>query len=91
MIQIEITIELFGRFCTIAGAEKITMTVSIHTQLKDIITVLIEKYGTDAKPLLLDGENRSLVALFVNNEYVGLKKELQSGDVITLIPILAGG
>lgn len=86
-----VEVELFGRMSRIVGAGKIPLQVPSEAKVKEILQTLLLKYGEEVRPFLLDRENRSVVAILVNEQHVSFDNELQEGDVITLVPILAGG
>lgn len=86
-----VEVELFGRLSRLVGSEKVPLQIPSEAKVKEVLQTLLSKYGEDVRPFLLDRENRSLVAILVNEQHVSYDKELQEGDMITLVPILAGG
>lgn len=90
-LNVLVKVELFGRMSRMVGAEKIQLQVPVETKVKNILQTLLSEYGEGVRPFLLDRENRSAVAILVNEQHVPQENELREGDVITLVPILAGG
>jgi molybdopterin converting factor small subunit len=90
-ISVVVEVELFGRLSRIAGMEKVSLQVPQEFKVREVLQTLTDKLGENAKAFLFDSENRSLVAILVNERHVPGEKTLQNGDVISLIPILAGG
>ena len=89
--EIRVEVELFGRLARKAGSEKIPLSVLDALPVRRLSSILIEKLGNEIKPDLLDSESRSTVATLVNRKHVSPDCELHDGDVVTLVPILAGG
>ena len=89
--KISVEVELFGRLARNAGSEKIPLSISDALPVSRLSSVLISKFGNDVQSDLLDSENRSTVATLVNMKHVSPDCVLHDGDVVTLVPILAGG
>ncbi len=89
--EIVVEVELFGRLARVAGKAKIPLSVSDSLPVRQLSSILIEKLGNGVQPDLLDSKNRSMVATLVNQRHVSPDCRLREGDVVTLVPILAGG
>ena len=89
--KIEINVELFGSLSSIAGVEKVLLSIPDKMHVNNVVSVLVEKFGEEMSPLLLDQQNRPKMATLVNEKYVSPAQELHDGDMVTLVPVLAGG
>ena len=93
--MINIKIRYFGFFEDLVGLNEEVIGVNQKNFcVKDLIDLLSKKYGHNFKNTLIDsGTNdvREGCILLLNNMKGNLDERIKDGDVIFLLPILAGG
>jgi molybdopterin converting factor small subunit len=79
-----VTIELFGIFRDVARTDKIEMTITGKTQVRDALEYIGSKYPA----LALD---RASILISVNSEVATPERLLRPDDVICFLPHIGGG
>ena len=94
MIEVEVTFLSDVRRMTEEG--KINISLS-EKSVRDLIAILVERYGDNFKEFMLSPENRlqKYVVVLVNGRGVGilngLETMLREGDSILIMPAVGGG
>ncbi|MEM4576449.1 MAG: MoaD family protein [Candidatus Nezhaarchaeales archaeon] len=81
----------------IIGSSELTLKLKEGSTIRDLIYVLVERYGDELEKLLLKGgdEGKRNIAIFVNGRLIdfidGDATRLSDGDVVSMIPPAGGG
>jgi molybdopterin converting factor small subunit len=92
---VHITIEYAAQARQAAGTGRECLEVAPPQTVRDLLAQLARRHGEALGRLLLteDGEPQPALLLFVGDEQVPPddRRELTSGDVLTIMPPIAGG
>lgn len=90
-----IKVKYFGLFEDLAGrSEDVIELEHDNLFIEDLINLLSEKYGAKFRNTLIDSKTKQLkegCILFLNNMKGNLDQPIKDGDILYLLPILAGG
>ena len=90
-----ITIEYAAQARQAAGLGRERLELAEPQTVRDLLPQLARRHGEALGRLLLteDGEPQPALLLFVGDEQVppDARRELSSGDVVTILPPIAGG
>ena len=91
----DIKLRYFGFFDDLVGRkEEILGFTKRDQRIKDVIHLLFEKYGTTFANTLVDpntNQVREGCVLLLNDIKGNMDDEIKDGDVISMLPVLAGG
>lgn len=87
----KILVRFFSRVKEIVGEREIQLELEDGAKIRDLLETLIKLYGLTFKEEVLDKAGKPIVALMLNNEGVNLEAELKEGDVVSVLPPIAGG
>jgi len=94
LIEVEVTFLSDVRRMTEEGKTNISLP---EKSVRDLIAILVERYGDNFKEFMLSPENRlqKYVVVLVNGRGVGilngLETMLREGDSILIMPAVGGG
>lgn len=90
-----IKVNYFGFFEDLLAQKEETIELySDNSCVVDLFNLLSQKYGAKFKNIVMDSEKNQLkegFILLLNDIKGNLNQRLKDGDVISLLPILAGG
>ena len=90
-----VEVKFLSRFRDITGERSIT--IENNGEIKDLIEILVNKYGNTFKEALFDknGELRDYMKILINGEDLqasgGLDAEVKDDDEIIIFQTIAGG
>lgn len=79
------------------GANEVALYLGENATIKDLIQLLIEKYGRKLEATLKrpDGSINPIITILVNGRQIdfinGIETKLTNGDVVSFIPPVGGG
>ncbi|MFW9930577.1 MAG: MoaD/ThiS family protein, partial [Candidatus Thorarchaeota archaeon] len=94
---ININIKFLSLLADYAGEEESYLEVDKNSSVKDIIKNLSLKYGKNFSNKILDSQNvlNKYIILILNDvdirSFNGLDTIVKEGDVLTFLPVIAGG
>jgi MoaD family protein len=94
---ININIKFLSLLADYAGEEESYLEVDKNSSVKDIIKNLSLKYGKNFSDKILDSQNvlNKYIILILNDvdirSFNGLDTMVKEGDVLTFLPVIAGG
>ena len=92
--MVEVNVVTFARIKKIIGKKQFLYEA---VMIKDLLAKLVEEFGAEFENELFDerGEIRKIYRIMVNARNInllnGLETELHEGDMIVLMPAIAGG
>ena len=95
MIEVEVNFLSYFRRFTNEG--KIVVSVPEKSFVRDLIALLVRRYGVGFRDFLLDHEHRlqQYVVILVNGRGIGILEGLDTllhnGDSISMMPAVGGG
>jgi molybdopterin converting factor small subunit len=91
----DIKLKYFGFFENLAGRKEESLGFTRDVlRVRDVITYLSEKHGTPFRNTLMNPDTNQIregCVLLLNDIKGCLDDEIENGDVISLLPVLAGG
>lgn len=91
----EIKLRYFGFFNDLVDRKEESLGFTKHDmRIREVIYLLSEKYGTTLANTLIDPNTdqvREGCVLLLNDVKGHLEDEIKDGDVISMLPVLAGG
>jgi molybdopterin converting factor small subunit len=91
----QITVEYAAQAKQAAGLGRECLELALPLRVRDLLPQLARRHGEALGRLLLteDGDPQPALLLFVGDEQVlpDAPRELQPGDVLTILPPIAGG
>ena len=93
----EIEVRLYAMLREIAGMKVLRVSLPPKSSVRDLIDVLLERYGGDFERYIYDGEKRSrrYLSYMLNginiNSLEKFDTALKDGDVFSLLPPVGGG
>jgi molybdopterin synthase sulfur carrier subunit len=98
MLKMKITVKFFASLREISGKKEEVINLDDGSLVKDLVKILIDKYGPEFKYYVYDEGKDSLkqdIQFLLNGRNVltldGLKTRLQDGDQIAILPPVGGG
>ena len=94
-MHMNITIEYHGQLRHLANRDTETCTVQPGTSIPDIVTTMAHNHDDAFRAILLDEDGNLLhsTLMFIGDETLDRANwpTLKDGDIITLLPPIAGG
>ncbi len=96
MLAIKVEVKFLATIRAITGESSIELLCTDHDTAGTVMQILVEKYGKKFEQVITDGTDlKSSIKMIINGrdiEYLnGPDTQLKDGDVIVLIPPIAGG
>ena len=92
----KVEVKFLATIHAVTGESSIELLCTYHDTAGTVMQMLVKRYGKKFEQVVLDGTNlKSSIKMIINGrdiEYLnGLDTQLKDGDVIVLIPPIAGG
>lgn len=97
MALLEIEVKFYAMLREIAGSRVERIGMPVKSSVKDLVDLLVERYGGDFERYIYDSERRvrgylSYMLNGVNiNSLQGFDTVLRDGDVFSILPPVGGG
>jgi len=93
---VKIEVKFLATIRVITGESSIELSCTHHDTAVTVIQMLVEKYGNKLRQAIMNGTKlKSGIKMIINGrdiEYLnGLDTKLKDGDVVVIIPPIAGG
>jgi len=94
---VEIEVKFYAMLREIAGRRVERIGMPAKSSVRDLVDLLVERYGGDFERYIYDGERRvrSYLSYMLNgvniNSLHGFDTTLKDGDVFSLLPPVGGG
>jgi MoaD family protein len=95
--KMQIDLRYFTVLSRITKKRQERITIKENSTIKDVLAILIVKYGENFRRYVSSGRHRSgLRLIYLLNgqdtaQFNGLKTKLRDGDTLVLMPPIAGG
>lgn len=87
----KVSVRFHSRLREIVGKKEVQLELRDGAKLRDLLGALIELYGPTFKEEILDKANKPIVILMLNGKSVSFDAELEDGDIVSIMPPIAGG
>ncbi|MGE3805031.1 MAG: MoaD/ThiS family protein [Gemmataceae bacterium] len=89
----QVTVQYSAQARTATGTASETIDLERATSIRSVLVQLADKHGDGLRKILLTGQGdvHQALLLFVGDEQVDAARELHAGDVLSILPPLAGG
>ena len=87
----KVIVKLLSRFRDLVGKEAIVLDLTEGSTVECLLEKMLDLYGEEFERSIWSEDKNLQVILMLNGKITKLDNKLKNGDIVTLLPPVAGG